>query len=144
MKNAKVVSSVASNKPDGLSIALIIILVLIIVACILWYMFYKPKNEVISRSVEGFSDKINHLNFKKPGNGISASRYKELLGLTLRKDLNSISIYRSDSHKIRDHEFYSINKNLDKKIFFLKKIGESLGKNIKNTISENYLKYFRI
>ena len=64
--------------------------------------------------------------------------------INLKKDLNSISIYRSDSYKIRDHEFYSINKNLDKKIFFLKKIGESLGKNIKNTISENYLKYFRI
>ena len=63
MKSAKVVSSVASNKPDGLSIALIIILVLIIVACILWYMFYKPKNEVISRSVEGFSDKINQRRF---------------------------------------------------------------------------------
>jgi hypothetical protein len=64
--------------------------------------------------------------------------------INLRKDLNSISIYRSDSDKIREHEFYSINKNLDKKIFFLKKIGESFGKNIKNTISENYLKYFRI
>ena len=64
--------------------------------------------------------------------------------INLRKDLNSTSIYRSDSHQKRDYEFYRINKNLDKKIFFLKKIGESFAGNIKNTISENYLKYFRI
>ena len=51
MKNAKVVS----NKPDGLSIALIVILVLIIVACILWYMFYKP-NKIVLQSIEGFDD----------------------------------------------------------------------------------------
>ena len=68
MKTASVSAKVVSNKPDGLSIALIIILVLIIVACILWYMFYKPKNEVISRSVEGFSDKINHLKFFQNNN----------------------------------------------------------------------------
>jgi hypothetical protein len=68
MKNAKVVSTVASNKPDGLSIALIIILVLIIVACILWYMYYKPKKEVIPQSVEGFSDEINHLKFFQKNN----------------------------------------------------------------------------
>ena len=68
MKSAKVVSSVASNNPDGLSIALIIILVLIIVACILWYMFYKPKKEVLDRSVEGFSDEINHLKFFQKNN----------------------------------------------------------------------------
>jgi hypothetical protein len=64
MKNANVVS----NKPDGLSIALIVILVLIIVACILWYMFYKPKKEVLDRSVEGFSDEINHLKFFQKNN----------------------------------------------------------------------------
>ena len=64
--------------------------------------------------------------------------------INLKKDLNSTSIYRSDSHQKRDYEFYRINKNLDKKIFFLKKIGESFAGNIKNTISENYLKYFRI
>jgi hypothetical protein len=68
MKSAKVVSSVASNKPDGLSIALIIILVLIIVACILWYMLYNPKKEVVVRSVEGFSDEINHLKFFQKNN----------------------------------------------------------------------------
>lgn len=55
MKNAKIVSSVASNKPDGLSITLIIILVLIIVACILWYMFYKP-NKIVRQPIEGFDD----------------------------------------------------------------------------------------
>ena len=64
MKNA----SVVSNKPDGLSIALIIILVLIIVACILWYMLYKPKKEVHVRSVEGFSDEINNLKFFQKNN----------------------------------------------------------------------------
>lgn len=51
MKNANVVS----NKPDGLSIALIVILVLIIVACILWYMFYKP-NKIVRQPIEGFDD----------------------------------------------------------------------------------------
>jgi len=64
--------------------------------------------------------------------------------INLRKYLNSILIYRADNHKTRDYAFHSINKNFDKKIFFLKKIGESFGKKIKNTISENYLKYFRI
>lgn len=69
MKNAKVVSTVASNKPDGLSIALIIILVLIIIACILWYMLYKPKKEVVPvSSVEGFSDEINNLKFFQKNN----------------------------------------------------------------------------
>ena len=68
MKSAKVVSSIASNKPDGLSIALIIILVLIIVACILWYMLYKPKKEVLVRSVEGFSDEINNMKFFQKNN----------------------------------------------------------------------------
>jgi hypothetical protein len=68
MKSAKVVSNVALNKPDGLSIALIIILVLIIIACILWYMLYKPKKEVFVRSVEGFSDEINHLKFFQKNN----------------------------------------------------------------------------
>jgi hypothetical protein len=68
MKNAKVVSTVASNKPDGLSIALIIILVLIIVACILWYMYYKPKKEVVPQSVERFSNEINNLKFFQKNN----------------------------------------------------------------------------
>jgi len=68
MKSAKVVSTVASNKPDGLSIALIIILVLIIVACILWYMLYKPKKEVVPESFEGCSDEINNLKFFQKNN----------------------------------------------------------------------------
>jgi short subunit fatty acids transporter len=68
MKSAKVVSNIASNKPDGLSIALIIILVLIIVACILWYMLYKPKKEVVPESVESFSDEINNLKFFQKNN----------------------------------------------------------------------------
>jgi hypothetical protein len=37
MKNSKIIS----NKPDGLSISLIIILILIIITCILWYVYYK-------------------------------------------------------------------------------------------------------
>ena len=64
--------------------------------------------------------------------------------INLRKDLNSISIYRSDSNKIRNYEFNNIYKNLNKRIFFLKKIGENFGKNIQNTISEEYLKFFKI
>jgi len=64
--------------------------------------------------------------------------------INLRKDLNSISIYRSDSNKIRNYEFNNIYKNLNKKVFFLKKIGENFGKNIQNTISEEYLKFFKI
>ena len=65
MKNAN--GNVVSNKPDGLSIALIIILVLIIVACILWYMFYKPR-PIVRQSVEGFSDEINNLKFFQKNN----------------------------------------------------------------------------
>ena len=65
MKNAKVVSSVASNKPDGLSIALIVILVLIIVACILWYMFYKNPNIIGSKQkTEGFDNNNNQRFFQ--------------------------------------------------------------------------------
>ena len=65
MKNAN--ANVVSNKPDGLSIALIIILVLIIVACILWYMLYKPR-PIVRQSVEGFSDEINNLKFFQKNN----------------------------------------------------------------------------
>ena len=65
MKNAKVVSSVASNKPDGLSIALIVILVLIIIACILWYMYYKPTNIFSQPITEGFDDDNNQIFFQK-------------------------------------------------------------------------------
>ena len=67
MKTASVSAKVVSNKPDGLSIALIIILVLIIVACILWYMFYKPR-PIVRQSVEGFSDEINNLKFFQKNN----------------------------------------------------------------------------
>lgn len=55
-------ASVVSNKPDGLSIALIIILVLIIVACILWYMLYKPK-KIVRQSIEGFDNGIKNDKF---------------------------------------------------------------------------------
>ena len=67
MKTASVSAKVVSNKPDGLSIALIIILVLIIVACILWYIFYKPR-PIVRRSVEGFSDEINNIKFFQKNN----------------------------------------------------------------------------
>ena len=63
MKNANVVS----NKPDGLSIALIIILVLIIVACILWYMFYKP-NKIVRQPIEGFDDGTKNDRFFQKNN----------------------------------------------------------------------------
>jgi hypothetical protein len=65
MKSAKVVSSVASNKPDGLSIALIVILVLIIVACILWYMYYKNPNIIVrQQNTEGFDNDNNQRFFQ--------------------------------------------------------------------------------
>ena len=67
MKTASVSAKVVSNKPDGLSIALIIILVLIIIACILWYMFYKPK-PIIRQPVEGFSDRITNDRFFQKNN----------------------------------------------------------------------------
>jgi hypothetical protein len=67
MKTASVSAKVVSNKPDGLSIALIIILVLIIIACILWYVFYKPR-PIVRQSVEGFSDEINNLKFFQKNN----------------------------------------------------------------------------
>ena len=67
MKTASVSAKVVSNKPDGLSIALIIILVLIIIACILWYVFYKPL-PIVRQSVEGFSDEINNLKFFQKNN----------------------------------------------------------------------------
>lgn len=58
--------------------------------------FFNFKNikKVFEKSVvskidlsKGTKIKINHLSFKKPGDGISASKYKKLLGLTLRKDI---------------------------------------------------------
>ena len=67
MKTASASAKVVSNKPDGLSIALIIILVLIIIACILWYVFYKPR-PIVRQSVEGFSDEINNLKFFQKNN----------------------------------------------------------------------------
>ena len=67
MKTVSVRAKVVSNKPDGLSIALIIILVLIIIACILWYVFYKPR-PIVHRYVEGFSDEINNNKFFQKNN----------------------------------------------------------------------------
>jgi N-acetylneuraminate synthase len=58
--------------------------------------FFNFKNikKVFEKSVvskidllNGTKIKINHLSFKKPGDGVSASRYKELLGLILRKNI---------------------------------------------------------
>ena len=69
MKNAKVVSRVASNKPDGLSIALIVILVLIIVACILWYMYYKNPNVIVrQQNTEEFDNNHNNQRFFQTNN----------------------------------------------------------------------------
>jgi len=69
MKNTKVVSSIASNKPDGLSIALIIVLVLIIVACILWYMYYKNPNIIVRQQTEEFAnDDDNNQKFFQKNN----------------------------------------------------------------------------
>lgn len=67
MKNAKVVSSIASNKPDGLSIALIVILVLIIVICILWYMFYKP-TKIVRQQTEEFENGFKNERFFQKNN----------------------------------------------------------------------------
>jgi hypothetical protein len=62
--------------------------------------------------------------------------------VNLKKELGGISLYRSDSDKIRDYEFNNIYKNLDKNLFFLRETGKSLGKVIQNTISQKYLKNF--
>jgi hypothetical protein len=62
--------------------------------------------------------------------------------VNLKKELGGISLYRSDSGKIRDYEFNNIYKNLDKNLFFLRETGKSLGKVIQNTISQKYLKNF--
>jgi N-acetylneuraminate synthase len=58
------------------------------------YYNFKNIKKVFEKSVvskidlsKGIKIKINHLSFKKPGDGISASKYKKLLGLTLRKDI---------------------------------------------------------
>lgn len=69
MKNTKVVSSVTSNKPDGLSIALIVILVLIIVACILWYMYYKNPNIIVrQQNIEEFDNNNYNQKFFQKNN----------------------------------------------------------------------------
>jgi N-acetylneuraminate synthase len=56
-------------------------------------IFFNFKNvkKVFEKSIvskidllKGTKIKMNHLSFKKPGDGISASRYKKLLGLTLK------------------------------------------------------------
>ena len=58
--------------------------------------FYDFKNikkvyekSIVSKTdlLKGTKININHLSYKKPGDGINASRYKELLGLKLRKDI---------------------------------------------------------
>ena len=62
--------------------------------------------------------------------------------INLKKELGAISIYRSDGDRVRDYEFNNIYKDLEKKIYFLRRIGKFLERVTQNTISKKYFKYF--
>jgi len=103
----------------------------------------KPKNlnQYKKFLLANSNSSIFKLNNKQRRNSILMLFIRESI-VNLKKELGAISIYRSDSDKIRDYEFNNIYKNLDKKKYFLTETGKSLGRVIQNTISQKYLKYF--
>tara|TARA_B100000787_G_scaffold170197_1_gene164764 strand:+ start:3969 stop:5462 length:1494 start_codon:yes stop_codon:yes gene_type:complete len=62
----------------------------------------------------------------------------------LKKDLNSLEIYRNDGNKLRTKTYNDISKKLDfnKKLF--KRNGENLRNGATHTISSKYMEYFDI
>jgi hypothetical protein len=104
---------------------------------------FKPKNlnQYKNLLLANSNSSIFKLNNKQKRDSIFMLFIRESI-VSLRKDLGAISIYRSDSDKIRDYEFNNIYKNLDKKNYFLRETGKSLGTVTQNTISQKYLKYF--
>jgi hypothetical protein len=104
---------------------------------------FKPKNlnQYKNLLLANSNSSIFKLNNKQKRDSIFMLFIRESI-VSLRKELGAISIYRSDSDKIRDYEFNNIYKNLDKKNYFLRETGKSLGTVTQNTISQKYLKYF--
>jgi hypothetical protein len=105
----------------------------------------KPRNfnEYSNLLLSDSESSIFRLNDNQKKNAMFMLFIRENI-VNLRKDLKCKAIYRSDAIKLRNNEFNNIRNNLNKKINFLKKTGEFLGKNIQNTFSEEYLKYFKI
>lgn len=103
----------------------------------------KPKNlnQYKKLLLANSNSSIFKLNNKHRRNSILMLFIRESI-VNLKKELGAISIYRSDSDKIRDYEFNNICENLDKQKYFLTETGKSLGRVIQNTISLKYLKYF--
>jgi hypothetical protein len=104
---------------------------------------FKPKNlnQYKNLLLANSNSSIFKLNNRQRRESIFMLFIRESI-VSLRKELDAISIYRSDSDKIRDCEFNNIYKNLDKKKYFLKETGKSLGSVTRNAISQKYLKYF--
>ncbi len=104
---------------------------------------FKPKNlnQYKNLLLSNSNSSIFKLNNRQRRESIFMLFIRESI-VSLRKELGAISIYRSDSDKIRDCEFNNIYKNLDKKKYFLKETGKSLGRVTRNAISQKYLKYF--
>ena len=59
--------------------------------------------------------------------------------MTLRKDINSVPIYRAEQSK-KKKDYFMLNKNLTKNLIFLKKLGILISKGLTHTLSKKGLK----
>ena len=59
--------------------------------------------------------------------------------MTLRKDINSVPIYRAEQSK-KKKDYFMVNKNLTKNLIFLKKLGILISKGLTHTLSKKGLK----
>ena len=105
---------------------------------------FKPKNlhQYKKLLLTDSKSSIFKLNSKQKRHAMFILFIRENI-INLTKDLDSTTIYRGDSSKIRDYEFNNIYKKLYNKMSFLKETGKYIGKDFKNTISEKYFKFFR-
>ena len=61
--------------------------------------------------------------------------------LTLKKDLNSIHVYRKDKSGIINDDFKSVLKSLNLNKKYLKYLGKNLKLSYSHTFSKNYYKF---
>jgi hypothetical protein len=61
--------------------------------------------------------------------------------LSLKNDLNSLTLFRNDRKYLFDRDFKNVLKSLEKNKNFLASIGELIDNKFNYTISKKYYKY---
>ena len=61
--------------------------------------------------------------------------------MSLKKDLNSLTLFRNDKEHLFDRDFNNVLKSLAKNEKYLALLGELIDNKLDYTISEKYYKY---